>query len=42
MMGKSKMLSLDDFKPIILDDKPLFDSHYEKYPPIHSDNILPH
>lgn len=40
MMGKSKMLSLDDFKPIILDDKPIFDRHYEKYPPIHSDNIF--
>ena len=34
------MLSLDDFKPIKLEDKPLFDKHYEKYPPIHSDNLF--
>jgi len=34
------MLSIDDFKPITFDDKPLFDKHYEKYPPVHSDNIF--
>ena len=34
------MLSLDDFKRISLDDKPVFDKHYEKYPPVHSDNLF--
>ncbi len=34
------MLSLDDFKPVTFDDKSLFDKHYEKYPPVHSDNIF--
>lgn len=33
-------LSLDDFKPIKLEDKNLFDSHYSKYPPVHSDNLF--
>jgi hypothetical protein len=33
-------LTLDDFKPIELEDKPLFDKHFEKYPPIHSDNVF--
>ena len=32
--------SLDDFKPIELEDKPLFDKHYKKYPPVHSDNVF--
>ncbi|UCF50727.1 MAG: DUF2156 domain-containing protein [Thermoplasmatales archaeon] len=32
------MLSMDDFKLISLDDKELFDKHYKKYPPLHSDN----
>jgi hypothetical protein len=34
------MLSLDDFQPIKLEDKPLFDKHHEKYPPTHSDNVF--
>jgi len=34
------MLKLDDFQPITLEDKPLFDKHYEKYPPFHSDNVF--
>jgi hypothetical protein len=34
------MLSIDDFKLITLDDKTLFDKHYEKYPPVHSDNVF--
>ncbi len=33
-------LSLDNFKPIELEDKPLFDKHYIKYPPVHSDNLF--
>lgn len=34
------MLSINDFKPIDLEDKHLFDKHYAKYPPIHSDNLF--
>jgi hypothetical protein len=34
------MLSIDDFKPVKLEDKHLFDTHYEKYPPVHSDNVF--
>ena len=34
------MLSIDDYKPIALEDKPVFDKHYKKYPPIHSDNVF--
>ncbi len=34
------MISLDDFKRISLEDKPVFDKHYEKYPPVHSDNLF--
>jgi len=37
---KQKMLSVDDFQPVTLDDKPLFDEHYKKYPPLHSDNLF--
>ena len=34
------MLSIDDFKSVTLEDKKIFDKHYEKYPPIHSDNVF--
>ena len=34
------MLSIDDFKPVTIKDKFLFDLHYKKYPPIHSDNVF--
>ncbi len=34
------MLTLDDFKPVTIEDKSIFDKHYEKYPPIYSDNIF--
>jgi len=34
------MLSIDDFKPVALEDKHLFDTHYERYPPVHSDNVF--
>ena len=34
------MLRLDDFIPITLDKKELFDKHYKKYPPKHSDNVF--
>jgi len=34
------MLSLDDFHPIHLDDKPIFDTHYQKYPPLHSGEVF--
>ena len=34
------MLSLDDFKRISLNDKPVFDKHFSKYPSTHSDNVF--
>ena len=34
------MLSIDDFKRLTMEDKSLFDKHYEKYPPVHSDNLF--
>lgn len=34
------MLSLDDFKRIALEDKLVFDKHYAKYPPVHSDDLF--
>ena len=34
------MLLIDDFKPVNLEDKHLFDDHYAKYPPVHSDNLF--
>ena len=34
------MLSKDDFKPITLGDKPVFDKFYKKYPPVHSDYVF--
>jgi hypothetical protein len=34
------MISIDDFKPITLDIKTLFQKHYEKYPTEHSDNLF--
>jgi hypothetical protein len=34
------MLEINDFQPVTIDDKSLFDKHYEKYPPIHSDNVF--
>lgn len=34
------MLSIKDFKPITLKDKPVFDEIYKKYPPEHSDYVF--
>ena len=34
------MLSIDDFKPLTLQDKLLFDNHYKKFPPFHSDQLF--
>ena len=34
------MISIDDFKPLTIDDKTLFQKHYEKYPTEHSDNLF--
>jgi len=34
------MLSSDDFIQVTLESKPLFDTHYKKYHPIHSDNVF--
>jgi hypothetical protein len=36
----SKVLSIEDFKTLILEDKPIFDKYYKKYPPIHSDYVF--
>jgi len=36
----SPKISLDDFKTIELEDKAIFDKHYSKYPPVHSDNVF--
>ena len=34
------MITIDDFHEISLDDKSLFDKHYQKYPQIYSDYIF--
>lgn len=34
------MISKNDFKPITIEDKPVFDRFYEKYPPVHSDYVF--
>lgn len=34
------MISLDNFKKIHLEDKPLFDTHYHHYPPQHSGELF--
>lgn len=34
------MLSIDDFRPVNLEDKKIFDQVYKKHPPIHSDNVF--
>ena len=39
-MISAKQFSIDDFKPLTLEDKTFFDEHYKKYPPLHSDNIF--
>lgn len=36
----SQPLLLDNFKLVKLEDKPLIDKHYIKYPPVHSDNLF--
>ena len=34
------MLSLKDFKKVSLEDKTVFDKHYKKYYPVHSDDLF--
>ena len=34
------MLSLDDFRPVRLEDRGFFAAHYAKYPQVHSDNTF--
>jgi hypothetical protein len=34
------MLLLKDFKKLTIEDKPIFDRFYKKYPPVHSDYIF--
>lgn len=36
----NKMLLIEDFKPIKIEDKPIFDKYYKKYPPVHSDYVF--
>lgn len=36
----NKMLLIEDFKPIKIEDKPIFDKYYIKYPPVHSDYVF--
>jgi hypothetical protein len=33
-------LNIHDFKPVELEDKPLFDRHYQKFLPVHSDYLF--
>jgi hypothetical protein len=33
-------LTLDDFRPVSLDDRRLFEEHYRKHPQVHSDNTF--
>ena len=39
-MMKNKLLSIEDFKTLTLEDKPVFDKYYKKYPPNHSDYVF--
>jgi len=34
------MLTIDDFNPVSLNDRDLFNTQYERYPQVHSDNTL--
>jgi hypothetical protein len=34
------MLSRNDFSPVTLEDRPLFVSHYQRFPAVHSDNTF--
>jgi len=34
------MITLDDFKPVRLEDREFFAAHYAKYPQVHSDNTF--
>jgi hypothetical protein len=34
------MFGIGDFQPLKLEHKPLFDAHYRKYPPRHSENLF--
>ena len=34
------MLTLEDFKKIRLEDKPIFDAHYQHHPPMHSGELF--
>jgi hypothetical protein len=36
----NKMLLIEDFKPIKIEDKPIFDKYYKNYPPVHSDYVF--
>ncbi len=34
------MIKIEDFKLVTLADRPIFDKHYAKYPPNHSENVF--
>ena len=34
------MLSIEDFRPVTIDEKHIFNQQYEKYPPVHSDYVF--
>ena len=34
------MFEIEDFRPVTLADRPVFEAHYEKYPPGHSENTF--
>jgi hypothetical protein len=36
----NKMLLIEDFKPIKIEDKLIFDKYYKNYPPVHSDYVF--
>lgn len=39
-MIRSKTLTIDNFKPLTIDDKQIFDKYYKDYPPNHSDYVF--
>jgi hypothetical protein len=40
MITVIQMLTIDDFRPVTLEDRTVFSNHYSKYPQAHSDNTF--
>ena len=40
MVTVIQMLTIDDFRPVTLEDRTVFSNHYSKYPQAHSDNTF--